>query len=91
MFFPGSRYQNQPTNSVMLPDGTRATTVTIPLPKAAPLIGFHKRRLGDRLDLIANHFLGDPTAFWRVCNANNAVVPDALSTQDLIGVPAKGQ
>jgi hypothetical protein len=91
MFFPGSRYQNQPTNSVTLPDGTQATAVTIPLPKATPLAGFHRRRQGDRLDLIANHYLGDPTAFWHVCNANNAVVPDALLTQELIGIPAKGQ
>jgi hypothetical protein len=90
MFFSGSRYQNQPTYSVKLPDGTEATVVTIPLPKVAPLIGFHKRRLGDRLDLLANHYVGDPTAFWRVCNANNAVMPDALTTHALIGIPAKG-
>jgi len=91
MFFPGSRYQNQPTYQVTLRDGSVATAVALPLPAAAPLVGFHKRRQGDRLDLIANHYLGDPTAFWRVANANNAMVPDALATHALIGIPVKGQ
>jgi len=30
---------------------------------------------GDRLDLIANRFLGDPEEFWRICDANNAMYP----------------
>ena len=91
MFFAGSRYQNQATYQVVRRDGTLATAVVLPLPGTAPLVGFHKRRQGDRLDLIANHYLGDPTAFWRVANANNAVVPDALATRPLVGIPVKGQ
>src|SRR5579859_7663599 len=33
---------------------------------------------GERLDHIAAQFLGDPTAFWRLCDANNAMRPDEL-------------
>lgn len=91
MFFPGSRYQKQPTYTVVRPDGTQVSAVVVPLLISAPVIGFYKRRQGDRLDLIANHLLGDPTAFWRLCNANSAVVPDALGTHALIAIPAKGQ
>ena len=43
------------------------------------------------LDLIANYFLGDPTASWRLCDANNAVVPDALASRDLVGIPPTGR
>jgi hypothetical protein len=91
VFFPGSRYQTQAIYQVTSPGGVLATAVTVPLPIAPALIGFHKRRQGDRLDLVANHYLGDATAFWRVCNANNAMVPDALTTHMLIGIPVRGR
>jgi hypothetical protein len=89
MFFPGSRYQKQPVYTITLPDGTSISAVTVPLPSTAPLIGFHKRRQGERLDLIANHYLGDATTFWRLCDANGSMVPDALATHPLVGVPRK--
>lgn len=34
---------------------------------------------GDRLDNIAANYLGDPEAFWRICDANNAMRPDGLT------------
>jgi len=37
--------------------------------------------------LIAFRFLADPTAFWYLCDANNAMVPDALAAHKLIGIP----
>ena len=43
--------------------------------RAASLIGFHRRLKGQRLDLIASRYLADPTAFWRLCDANNALAP----------------
>jgi hypothetical protein len=61
----------------------------LPLLVAAPLLGFHHRRQGERLDLIASHYLFDATTFWRLSDANNAMVPDALGTHDLIGIPGK--
>jgi hypothetical protein len=35
----------------------------------------------DRMDLIAARTLGDPEQFWRVCDANNAMNPFALTDQ----------
>jgi len=90
MFFPGSRYQNQATYTITLANGTVVSVVKLPSPSTAPLIGFHKTRQGDRLDLIANHYLNDATTFWKLCDANNAMVPDPLATHALIGVPQKG-
>jgi hypothetical protein len=33
---------------------------------------------GERLDLIAARFLGDPTGFWRLCDAAGVLDPAAL-------------
>jgi len=90
MFYPGSRYQNQPTYTLVQPDGSVITVVKLPLPSPNPLIGYHKRNQGERLDLIANHYLGDATTFWRLCDANNAMVPDALAAHATVGIPKKG-
>ena len=43
---------------------------------------------GDRLDLIANRTLGDPLAFWRICDANNAMDPLKM-LEDAAGDPAR--
>ncbi len=89
MFFPGSRYEKTGTYQVTRPDGTVLTVTRLPLPLQNPVLGFHRRLEGQRLDLIASHYLSDATAFQRLCDANNAMVPDALAARDLIGIPIK--
>ncbi len=88
MFFPGSRYEKTGTYTVTRPDGTQVTAAKLQLPPSNPvLLGYHRRLEGQRLDLIAAHYLADPTGFWRLCDANAAVSPDALAAHDLIGIP----
>jgi hypothetical protein len=41
-------------------------------------------RQGDRLDLIAATYLGDPLVFWILCDANGAIRP-----HDLVATPGK--
>ena len=36
-------------------------------------------RQGDRLDIIAAQFLGDPLMAWLICDANGAMRPDELT------------
>jgi hypothetical protein len=90
MFFPGSRYSKQPQYTTKLANGQRVTAVVPPLPVAGPVIGYHTLKQAQRLDLLGNYYLNDATTFWRFCDANNAVVPDALATHTQIGVPQKG-
>jgi hypothetical protein len=90
MFMPGSRYAKMPTYTVTGANGRHVTAVRLPLPTAAPLLGYHRRLVGQRLDHIAAVYLKDATAFWRLCDANGAVVPDALATRDMVGIPRKG-
>ncbi len=90
MFFPGSRYQKTGTYTFTTASGAIVTAANLPLPISPPVIGYHRRLQGQRLDLIANYYVSDPTGFWQLCNANGSVVPDALPSHGLIGIPAKG-
>ena len=38
----------------------------------------HTVKRGDRLDLIAAKYLGDPLMFWLLCDANGAIGPNSL-------------
>jgi hypothetical protein len=89
MFFPGSRYINQTTYQTTL-NGVQVTATRLPLPLTTPVQGFYARRKSQRLDQIASYFLSDATAFWQLCDANDAVVPDALAVENLIGIPGGG-
>jgi hypothetical protein len=90
MFFPGSRYQKAGTYTFTTASGAIVSATNLPLPRSEPLIGYYRRLQGQRLDLIANYFAADPTAFWKLCDANGSVVPDALPSHNLIGIPVKG-
>ena len=87
MFSANSRYSGLPTYTVVLGDGRSVTATTLPAGRSAPLLGYHPRIEGDRLDLLAARYLKEPTGFWRLCDAGNAMVPDSLNAADLVGVP----
>jgi hypothetical protein len=88
MFSPNSRYIKQPIYTATTAGGQQVPAVTLPLPPlTASLAGFYQRPTGERLDLIAARFLADPTWFWKLCDANNAMVPDALAARPLAGIP----
>jgi len=89
MFSQNSRYAKLATYTVTKSDGTIVTATRLPLPASRTLLGFHRRHAGQRLDLIASHYLSDATAFWQLCDAANAIVPDSLGVHDLIGIPRK--
>jgi hypothetical protein len=38
----------------------------------------HTVRAEDRLDIVTARYLGDPTLFWQICDANGGVAPDQL-------------
>jgi hypothetical protein len=90
MFAYSSRYAQQQTYTVTTADGRVVTAVQLPLPQTLILAGYHPRGEGDRLDLLAARYLKDATAFWRLCDANNVPVADALAARPLIGIPKEG-
>lgn len=56
----------------------------LPLMDDLPLLYQVQVRQDDRLDLIAARVLGDPEAFWRICDANRTLHP-----LDLTKTPGK--
>lgn len=85
-FPPTSRYYETPTKTLAGADGENLVYLArrfVPAGNAFAQIGLHTVVSGERLDVISGAELGDPLAFWRVCDANDAMRPDDLT--DRIG------
>jgi hypothetical protein len=88
MFDPSSRYYalENATHTVTESDGTQRTLVYkrrrfLPSGEGlAPLAG-HNVAEGDRLDNITARYLGDPTLFWHLCDANRVLRPRDLTDE----------
>ena len=85
MFEPGSRYYEIETVTmpITMPDGSTRTLAYkrrrfIPPAEGMTALVEHNVVQGERLDLIAAAYLGDPTEFWRVCDANAVMRPAEL-------------
>jgi hypothetical protein len=90
MFTPDSRYASQATYTVTLPGGSQVTAVVLPRPGTAALAGYAQSPRQERLDLVAVQYLNAPCGFWRLCDANNAMLAASLAARPLIGIPAGG-
>ncbi|HSY48931.1 MAG TPA: LysM domain-containing protein [Thermoanaerobaculia bacterium] len=64
----------------------------VPMPDRFALLTVHNVREGERLDNITAQYFGDPLQYWRLCDANNVIVPDELTdevgNEILITLPA---
>ena len=90
MFTPDSRYAAQPTYTVSLADGRQVSAAVAPAPRTVPIVGYRQGSRGERLDIVAVQYLNAPTGFWRLCDANNAMLAGALSARTQIGIPRAG-
>ena len=91
MFDPTSRYFPLATKKITVtgPDGlTREIRYVARrfLPPAGlnPKLVEHTVIQGERLDRVTAQYLGDPTQFWRVADANETLRPEEL-TDDVGG------
>ena len=78
MFDPTSRYYHLETATYLTSAGKEITYIRrrlLPQGEGQPLLIEVTVSEGDRLDLIAYHNMGAPEAFWRICDANNAMNP----------------
>ena len=81
MFDQKSRYRDLPVKTFVEPDGSERRFVArrlLPDPGTLRTLATVRITDSDRLDLIAHRTLGEPTAFWRVADANAAMDPDDL-------------
>ncbi len=88
MFDRTSRYYSLSTGSVNVVS-TAGTTQCIvyqlrrflPGPGGLTPLAVHTVRESDRMDNVTAQYLGDPTQFWRLCDANSVMKPwELLST-----------
>ena len=95
MFAPGSRYATLETATLTIPqpDGTRRQVRYVrrrllpPVDRHTTLVE-HTVAPGERLDLIAARYLGDPLQFWRLCDASGALRPEELETAGRVVIVA---
>jgi hypothetical protein len=81
MFPITSRYYTIEIVKLERKDGTKVAYLRrrfVPSPDRFQLLQEHSVKDGERMDLITAQYLTDPEQFWRVCDANNAMNPEAL-------------
>lgn len=86
-FPPTSRYHGVATAHVVGADGRVVVYLRrrfVPPPEAFALLHEHTVTEGDRVDLLAARYIGDPERFWQLCDANAAIAPE-----DLTSVPGR--
>jgi len=88
MIDPTSRYaQVADAEITVITAGGEARTVRYkrrrfpPPPEAQTVVALHRVSQGDRLDNLTAAYLGDPTQFWRLCDANLVFRPDELTEE----------
>ncbi len=85
MFDPTSRYAKCEiaTLNIAGPDGTTREVRYvrrrfIPPAEGMTVVVEHTVIQGERLDNTTAQYLGDPTQFWRLCDANDVMNPEEL-------------
>ena len=89
MFDLNSRYRNQETYLQKDSRGRIIKVVFVPPQIQSPIRGYHRLVQGERLDHLADKYLDDPTTFWRIAEANDALWPDAIAEKPLITIPTE--
>jgi hypothetical protein len=79
MFARGSRYEQVAQDIHTDPSGRQIVYVLLRLIPDVPVQQVHTVAMGERLDLIANHYFADPEQFWRICDANQVLRPADLT------------
>jgi len=81
LFPPTSRYHGLPAGVHQTADNRSLVYVTrriVPPPERFALLQEHAVVQGDRLDNLAQRYIGDPEQYWRICDGNGAMRPDDL-------------
>jgi hypothetical protein len=88
-FDPLSRYVRPtvPTYPVLDIRGREVAALATPEPPLEIAVARHVRREGQSLDQLALTYLADAHAYWRIAEANDAILPDALAEVALIEIP----
>lgn len=53
-------------------------------------LGKHRRHEEQRIDHLAEHYLGDATQYWRIAEVNHALTADQIAEAEFVSIPVKG-
>ncbi len=84
VFAPDSRYYGLPTAQAQLPDGRTVAYVTrrfLPPPENFATVQTVTLAAGQRPDQLAAQYLGVAEQWWRLADANGAMLPEAMVAQ----------
>ena len=87
MIDPDSRYADRPIDTLVTADGREIRYIrkrTLPRPDAMRVLTEVAVQDSDRLDLICARTYGNPGAWWRIADAN-----EALDPTDLVATPGR--
>lgn len=76
-----SRYAGIETTELQTSDGRKIVYLRrrfVPSADRFELLQEHIVTQGERLDNVTAQYLSDPEQFWRICDANNALLPEDL-------------
>jgi hypothetical protein len=88
LFAANSRYLGIDTATLTAADGSTVAYIKrrfLPQPGDLAQLQQHTVVQGERLDVIAAQYLGDPQLFWRICDANGAMQPGELTSPAMLG------
>lgn len=90
-FEPSSRYAELETATRVITDADGNDRVLryqrrriVPPQDDLPTLAEHRVSEGERLDVITARYAGDPTQFWRLCDANAVLRPEELEIVDRV-------
>jgi hypothetical protein len=89
MFSQKSRYLKTEQYPVRDRRGRIVNVVAVPDAPDQSLLGFHQLMEGQRIDHLAAKYTLDDAGFWRIAEANDAMLPETLSERPEIAIPNK--
>ena len=89
MFDDKSRYKYKEQYEMEDRRGRMVQVVASPDAPRQTILGFHLLKQGQRMDHLAYKYLNNPAGFWRLAEANDVMLPEALSEQPEIAIPNK--
>ena len=89
MFNQKSRYLK--TEQYMLKDrlGRIVNVVAVPEAPQQTFLGYHQLMEGQRIDHFAAKYTLDEAGSWRIAEANDVMLPEALTERPEIAIPNK--
>lgn len=89
MFTDNSRYKKAIQYELKDHRGRTVKVVATPDAPQQNILGYHALKQGQRTDHLASRYLNDPAAFWRIAEANDAMLAESLTEQSEIAIPDK--